>query len=119
MPAPRTVKVTVTLVSSGASAGPASIQIKVDPDRISLNGLGHGAGAHVHWDIVTADWTFTSSGIAIGNAGNRFSDKGRSNQNKRHTWQRDLPADQQEYKYTISVTNGKVVATWDPYIIND
>jgi hypothetical protein len=58
---------------------------------------------------------FPSNGIAIHNPGNKF--RSILNNGLRHTWQRDH-ADSTNYKYTITLTNGSIVATWDPWIVN-
>jgi hypothetical protein len=116
---PKFVKVTVSTTHPGPNPPPASITIAVDQDPIALSGLGHGHGAHVHWDLDTPGWTFAANGISVAAPAGKFSDRGRSNQNRRHTWQRDQPADEKRYKYTVTVTNGSITVDLDPFIINN
>jgi hypothetical protein len=113
------VQVTVTSTTAGTSPAPgtppvsATISIAVDQEPVDLKGLGNGV--HIHWDIVTGGWRFPSNGIAIHNPGNKF--RSISNNGLRHTWQRDY-TDAGNYKYTITLTNGNIVVTWDPWIVN-
>jgi hypothetical protein len=113
------IKVTVTSSTPGTPPAsstpvlPATVSITVDTEPVDLTGLGNGV--QIHWDIVTSGWTFPSNGIAIHNPGNNF--KPISNTGQRHTWQRDH-ADSANYKYTITLTNGQIILTWDPWIVN-
>jgi hypothetical protein len=113
---PRIIRISVS-TSRGPSSASCSISVK--PDPANLSGIGHGNGAHVHWDIVTAGWTFvtTGNGIAIANHGTKFTRKGDSNGRRRHTWQRD-EIDGKTYQYTIRITDGTTMIAWDPSIVN-
>jgi hypothetical protein len=118
-PVPKLVTVTVTATQTG-SASTVTITVSPEPVVLDKNTNGQGEGAHVHWDISngsTNGWKFSGAGIVIDKPGNKFSNKGQSGGGKRHTWQRD-DVDGNDYKYTISVTNGDVTATVDPTIRN-
>jgi hypothetical protein len=114
------VTVTVTKVSN------AEFSIKVDPEPVDLYGLG---SVDVFWIVQPDPWKFTensggvSTGIDIKKApSGLFKDKGGKDKagnpsRKMHNWQR-MTVDNQKYYYTISVTDGTTVLTWDPSIVN-
>lgn len=110
------IKVTVT--KSVSSSGSANISIEVDEDPINLINLGN---TPIHWDIDDPNkqgWKFTDDGIALkGSWSGKFVNHGAESGNKRYKWNRDN-SDGIVYHYTISVTDDRSTATWDPSIIN-
>jgi hypothetical protein len=119
---PTKVDVTVTYLAPSTPPGKTAISISADPDPIELQGIGHGAGADIHWDITTPGWKFVTNGVEIHNHSGKFTDKHGSAGGQRHTWQRnvrDTDPTSNKYKYTIIVTDQKTTVSWDPWIINN
>jgi len=90
--------------------------ILVSPEPIDLTGQGQGAVV-IQWDITSAGWSFTPSGIGISNP--NFGGGGPVTGNRRFTWTRKPNgADGSTIKYSISVTDGTTPQVLDPSIIN-
>jgi hypothetical protein len=114
------VTITVTKVSD------KEFSIKVDKEPVDLTSLGQ---VDIFWVVQPDPWTFTensggvSTGIDIKKVpGGRFKDKGGKDQagnpsHKTHNWER-MAADGQTYRYTINVTDGTTILSWDPSIVN-
>jgi hypothetical protein len=125
MPSPKSVTITIestTQPTSPAAIVPVLLKVSEQPvqGRELDEGNGHDNGnAKIHWKIedhTGKNWRFTSKGIVIDDA-TLFTDKGQAG-DKHHIWQRERK-DKGTHKYTINVTNGTDVVSWDPTIMND
>lgn len=116
--------VTVKITPTPATGTPTSIAIELDKDPFFLGGQGTGGaggtGAPIIWNIdapASSNWVFAGTGIAIAAPPGRFDAGALSQSDQRYTCNR-LNADNNTYKYSISVTNGSLTITIDPSIIN-
>lgn len=102
-------------IQASVTVTPAGIQ--VSPDTIDLTGQGQGAVV-IQWDIDTTGWSFTSSGIGMGNP--NFDDNGSPPGNRQRYTRTRSPngADGTTVKYSINVTDGTNTQMLDPSIIN-
>ena len=114
------VTITVTKISD------KEFSIKVDKEPVDLTKLGP---VDIFWAVQPDPWTFTenaggvSTGIDIKKApAGLFKDKGGRDKTgnpsrKMHNWERKV-VDYQTYRYTINVTDGTTILSWDPQIVN-
>lgn len=109
-------------ITANSQQGITTIKIELDKDPFYLGGQGTGnpgVGAPIQWVIdntAASGWTF-DGGIAIANPSGKFSDDGTSPNKMSHSWHR-LSADNNSYKYSISVANATTRVIVDPSIIN-
>ena len=114
-----TVYVTVTMDPIGAGK---TISISVDQDPVDISNESNDADVTIEWQLVnSAGWDFvhTHKGIDIHASTTKFKNNGSTNNWQKHSCVRNKnQKDGNDYKYTISVTDGKTTATWDPWMRN-
>ena len=90
--------------------------VTLDPDIIKIT----RPRVEIHWDIATADYTFTSDGIVVQNdSRNEFSGGHLSEQGRKFTLN-DKNSFRNEYKYVVKVKRGEVACRpLDPSIVNN
>ncbi len=114
-----TVYVTVTETVTGAGK---AISISVDQDPVDISKERPDVDVTISWELVNSEgWDFihTHKGIDVDAPAAKFNNRGSTHNWKKHGVVRNKnQQDGNDYQYTISVTDGKTTATWDPWIRN-
>ena len=116
-----TVNVKVTVATTVTGAGKA-ISISVEKDPVDISNQSTDVEVAVEWELVNSqgwDFVHTHQGIKIHAPAAKFKNNGSMSNWQKHGCVRNKKQkDGNDYKYTISVTDGTTTATWDPWMRN-